>query len=70
MSYIYDEDVLTSNDLDPDLKTKRINLVNQSLNQVEFDGDSSKVKQKIVKVLELSSALNIKISMDVPICND
>ena len=70
MSYIYDEDVLTSNDLDPDLKTKRINLVNQSLNQVEFDGDSSIVKQKIVKVLELSSALNIKISMDVPICND
>lgn len=70
MSYIYDEDVLTSNDLDPDLKTKRINLVNQSLNQVEFDGDSSIVKQKVVKLLQLSSALNIKISMDVPICND
>jgi len=69
-NYEYDEDVLTSNDLDPDLKTRRINLLNKSLNQVEFDGDSSIVKQKVVKVLQLSSALNIKISMDVPICND
>ena len=70
MFYVYDEDVLTSNDLDPDLKTRRINLLNKSLNQVEFDGDSSIVKQKVVKLLQLSSALNIKISIDVPICND